>query len=55
MREIIDKLIDLTSIVEIDENGVEHKKPWTLEEFIIGQILITVGVIIGVIVSLCII
>lgn len=54
MREIIDKLIDLTSIVEIDENGVEHKKPWTLEEFIIGQILITVGVIIGVIVSLCI-
>ena len=36
MREIIDKLIDLTSIVEIDENGVEHKKPWTVEEFITG-------------------
>ena len=54
MREIIDKLIDLTSIVEIDENGAEHKKPWTAEEFITGQILIWVGVIIGVIFSLSI-
>ena len=47
MQKIIDKLIDLTSLVEIDENGVEHKKPWTLEEFVTGQILITIGVVIG--------
>lgn len=47
MRKIIDKFIDLTSLVEIDENGIEHKKPWTLEEFVTGQILITIGVVIG--------
>ena len=51
MQKIIDKLIDLTSLVEIDENGVEHKKPWTIEEFVTGQILIWIGVIIGVIFS----
>ena len=47
MRKTIDKFIDLTSLVEIDENGVEHKKPWTLEEFITGQILMSIGGIIG--------
>ena len=47
MQKIIDKLIDLTSLVEIDENGVEHKKPWTLEEFVTGQILMSIGGIIG--------
>ena len=49
MRKIIDKFVDLTSLVEVDENGVEHKKPWTIEEFIWGQILIWAGVIVGVI------
>ena len=47
MRKIVDKFIELTSLVEIDENGVEHKKPWTLEEFVVGNIYMIAGVIIG--------
>lgn len=47
MRKLIDKFIDLTSYVEVDEAGNEHKKPWTLEEFIIEHLFIVAGVIIG--------
>ena len=47
MRKIIDKFIELTSLIEVDENGIEYKKPWTLEEFITGQICIVIGIIIG--------
>ena len=47
LRKIIDKMIDLTSIVEVDENGVEQKKPWTWEEFITVHIAMVIGVIIG--------
>lgn len=47
MRKIIEKFIDLTTIVENDENGVEHKKPWTLAEFITEHIMMIIGVIIG--------
>ena len=47
MRKIIEKFIDLTAIVETDENGVEHKKPWTLEEFIKEHIMMIIGIIIG--------
>lgn len=47
MRKIIDKIVELTTIVEVDENGVEHKKPWTLEEFITVHIAIIIGVIVG--------
>ena len=42
MRKIIDKFIDLTSLIEVDENGVEYKKSWTLVEFITGQILVCI-------------
>ncbi len=47
MNKIIEKIIELTSIVEVDEEGVEHKKPWTLEEFIIGNIYMIAGVVLG--------
>lgn len=47
MRKLIDKFIDLTSYVEVDDEGKEHKKPWTLEEFITEHIFMVVGVIIG--------
>ena len=44
MRDLIGKLIDIfvdvTSIIEVDENGVEYKKPWTLKEFAIGQVIV---------------
>ena len=47
MRKIIDKLVELTTIVEVDENGVEHKKPWTWEEFITVHVAMVIGVVIG--------
>lgn len=47
MLKIIENFIDLTTIVETDENGVEHKKTWTLEEFIAEHIMMIIGVIIG--------
>lgn len=47
MRKLIDKFIDLTSYVEVDDEGNEYKKPWTLEEFITEHIFMVVGVIIG--------
>ena len=49
MDKIIDKLVELTTIVDIDENGNEYKKPWTLKEFITGHILMVIGVTIGMI------
>lgn len=39
MRRFIEKIIELTTFVEVDENGQEHKYPWTVEEFVIGQII----------------
>lgn len=47
MKQLINKFIDLTSYVEIDENGKEYKKPWTLEDFLIENFYIIVGIIIG--------
>lgn len=47
MRKLIDKFIDLTSYVEVDDEGTEYKKPWALEEFITEHIFMVVGVIIG--------
>ena len=51
MHKIIEKIKELTTIVEVDENGVEHEYPWTLKEFLIGHLVITVGVVIGMVIS----
>ena len=33
--------------IEVDENGNEFKRPWTLQEFLIEHFFIVIGVIIG--------
>ena len=47
MHKFIEKIQELTTIVEVDENGVEHEYPWTLKEFLMGHLVIMAGVIIG--------
>lgn len=46
MDKIIDKLVELTTIVDIDENGNEYKKPWTVREYITSKFVIALCLIV---------
>lgn len=42
----INKMVELTTIVEVDENGEEHKKTWTVREYITSKFVIALCLIV---------
>lgn len=48
-QKIKEKFIDLTSDVKVDQNGKEHIIPYSFKEFLWEEILIIMGIVLGVI------